>query len=393
MKLLVISLDALDSNDLTILSKLPNFKNLLKKGTLVKDVQTMFVSNTYPIHTSMISGKYPKNHQLYDNCFFEKDTNNPQWRWEFDNIKSETVVSQALKKQLKIANIFWPVMCKAPLKYNLPEIIARDHQSQVMEILKNGSGFFIIKEFIRHFKQFKGINQPTLDDFSTEIACDILKESKCDLVLLHLTDTDTHKHDHGHDNKKVIESIGRMDKRLGKLTSCANDQYQILIVSDHSQISVDTNIDLNDHFANHPLKEKFWFYQTGGCALVLEKEEFTSSERKNLINDLKKDKYIKRLLNEEEMDLSGFNTTSTIGLVPNNKIAFSADGHQHHGIHGLPLDEFPYKPFYFVIGQNVKENQELKGGKIFDVCPLICQLLDIPTWDMDAKINNNIFIK
>ena len=61
---IVISFDAVSKEDLDFLSKLPNFSKLIKEGALIKNVESIYPSLTYPAHATIVTGKYPKNHGI-----------------------------------------------------------------------------------------------------------------------------------------------------------------------------------------------------------------------------------------------------------------------------------------------------------------------------------------
>jgi hypothetical protein len=377
MKLLVISLDALSNEDLSLLQTMPNFKTLADKGTLVTNVNSTYVSNTYPIHTSMITGVHPKQHGIYDNCYFEQ-TINPHWRWYYSLIKHQNIVGTASKAR-SVATIFWPVMCQAPSKYNIPEIIARDGENQIIQVLRNSTKLFALMNFLRFGQDVKGASQPALDNFSIKTTLRLLTHQKPDLVLLHLTDTDTQKHDYGIHSQQVMESLQRMDDRLGQLSSIAKD-YQILVVSDHAQLDAQ-NVDLNQLLPGYG-----WWYQTSGSAILLTQQPLTDQLQQELMSKIEQQPSILRLLTVSEMELAGFNTVSQLGLAAKSGYAFNFPGNEHLGNHGYPTDYNNYQPFYLVVSPKVNVGKVLSGGTIFDVCPLMCELLNLTPWPMDGKL-------
>jgi len=384
MKLLVISLDALSCADLDYLRTLPNMSQLIKAGTLVRDVKSTFVSNTYPIHTSMITGVHPYQHGIVDNCYFEPNLTNPHWRWHYQLIKHQNIVGEAKRHGLSVATIFWPVMCKAPSNYNIPEIIARDGENQILMVLKNSTKWFALTNFLRYGQDVKGAAQPELDNFSIKATLRLLTHQQPDLVLLHLTDTDTQKHEYGITSLEVKASLDRMDQRLGQLYQASKDQYQILVVSDHAQLDA-VNLDLNNIMPDYG-----WWYQTSGCAILLPRPGITPDQLNELTNKLNKTIGVARILSPSEMHDSGFDQHSPLGVAAQVGYAFNFPGNEHQGNHGYPSDYFNYRPFYLAVSPKITAGEELQGGTIFDVCPLMCKLLDLPQWEMDGKLHPHI---
>ena len=68
---IVISFDAVSEEDLEFLSKQPNFSKLIKNGALIKNVESVYPSLTYPAHATIVTGKYPKNHGVINNTVLD----------------------------------------------------------------------------------------------------------------------------------------------------------------------------------------------------------------------------------------------------------------------------------------------------------------------------------
>ena len=69
-RMLVISLDAMISEDLEYMKTLPNLGPIVNNGSIVKNSQTVYPSLTYTAHASMISGTYPDKHGVVNNEIF-----------------------------------------------------------------------------------------------------------------------------------------------------------------------------------------------------------------------------------------------------------------------------------------------------------------------------------
>ncbi|MDD5603833.1 MAG: alkaline phosphatase family protein, partial [Eubacteriales bacterium] len=124
-RLLLISLDAVTSGDLDILASLPNFSEIRRRGTLVKDVASVFISNTYPAHASVITGLHPTGHGLVENVVSTPPRggrNEPPWRYKRKYIKAETLYDRATHHGMKVCSILYPSTGNANIRYNLPEI-------------------------------------------------------------------------------------------------------------------------------------------------------------------------------------------------------------------------------------------------------------------------------
>jgi len=70
--LVVISIDGLKAADFDIISNLPTFSQCIQKGSVVRNVKSIYPSLTYPAHTTIVTGKYPKNHGVVNNKLLEQ---------------------------------------------------------------------------------------------------------------------------------------------------------------------------------------------------------------------------------------------------------------------------------------------------------------------------------
>lgn len=102
-RLLVISLDALGAEDVPVFEKLPNFGRILKNGAACFNVSSVYPSITYPAHTSIVTGCYPKKHGIVNNTRFQFRRESPDWFWQRKYVKTTTVYDEVLKAGGKVA--------------------------------------------------------------------------------------------------------------------------------------------------------------------------------------------------------------------------------------------------------------------------------------------------
>ena len=75
--LIVISFDAVSSDDIDKLEKLDNFKYLMDNGSVIKNVESVYPTLTYPAHATIMTGMYPKNHGIINNTLNKFSDINP----------------------------------------------------------------------------------------------------------------------------------------------------------------------------------------------------------------------------------------------------------------------------------------------------------------------------
>lgn len=252
--MVIISLDALKADDLNILLKLPNFSKLIKKSAVVKRVKTIYPSLTYPTHTTIVTGNYPKTHGITSNKLLQPFSDKADWHWYRKYIKCTTLYDEAKKNNLTVASIFWPVSAKSSIKYNMPEVFSnKEYISQELSSLLSGSVLYQLRMFKKYNHLKKGFREPELDDFGVSVAKDTLEKYKPNLLLLHLLDVDSHRHEYGTYSPEAINALNRHDDRLGKIIDSlkrANiyDNTDIIILGDHGFQDYEKVVCINNYF-------------------------------------------------------------------------------------------------------------------------------------------------
>lgn len=261
-RLLVISLDALGAEDVPVFEKLPAFARLLKGSASCFNVSSVYPSITYPAHTSIITGCYPKKHGIVNNTRFQFRRESPDWFWQRKYVKTTTLYDEVLKAGGKVASFLWPVTAKSRITWNMPEIFAnRPWGNQICTSLANGTALFqaSMQQKFGHIRN--GRQQPALDDFVTECVKYTLKKHRPDLTLVHLTDVDTQRHLHGTTSAEAMEAIKRHDRRLGEIFEVLDENYMtentnIIVLGDHYQRDTQMAVHVN-----------YWLLQKGWITL------------------------------------------------------------------------------------------------------------------------------
>ena len=237
--MIVISLDAVGTEDLPYLKTLPNFSRFWRDAAVCEQVRSVYPSLTYPAHTSIITGKYPSGHGIVNNLRIQPEREKPDWFWQRKFIQGETLYDLVGKEGGRTAALLWPVTGGAKIRWNLPEVLPnRPWQNQVMVSCINGSPLYEL-DLQRRFGHLRnGVRQPDLDNFVQASLLYTLKTRRPDLTLVHFTDADTNRHLYGVRSREAKEALRRHDRRLGEIfrlleemgwSGCAN----VAVLGDH----------------------------------------------------------------------------------------------------------------------------------------------------------------
>lgn len=384
-KLLVISYDAVGDKEFNRLMGYPNFAALAKKSAVVHKVKSIFISNTYPVHTSVVTGKHPCDHGLINNTDVYP-THHPRWWYDASRIKAQTLWDAAYEKGLTTAAVLWPVTGKAKkIKWNVPESMAQPGESQIVTNFKNGSKLLQLQLFLRHRHLMDGIKQPALDAFTTASMVDILKEKQPDLALVHLTAFDSLCHENGLDSPVLADAFQALDNNLGALLKAAGEERNVIVFSDHAQLPAEKPI-----FPNAMLAERFGllkkteegyegsscYFECCGGSAFFQNNSVSESDVVKIKTMLEDVEGFNRYLTNEELRVSG-RLDAAFGFCAKPGYGIHNFPSYEQGNHGFPLDYEDYDVFYMGSGPNFCEGTVLEGGSLLDIAPLASEILGL----------------
>ncbi|MFQ7298496.1 MAG: ectonucleotide pyrophosphatase/phosphodiesterase [Clostridium sp.] len=422
---IVISFDAVSEEDLEFLSKQPNFSKLIKNGALIKNVESVYPSLTYPAHVTIVTGKYPKNHGVINNTVLDFKNDNPDWYWYRKYIKGDTIFDLAEKSGMKTCSILWPVTARSKITYNMPEIFCtKRYDNQILKSALAGSKIYQVNMNKRFGYLRQGMEEPYLDNFATEVAKKTIRELKPNLILLHLIDSDSQKHKYGIENKEVIESLKRHDERLGEIIESLKlagiyEDSTIIALGEHSQINVNNVIKLNSILMKNDLinvnGNKIKSYKAiakscdGSSYIYLKNKNDVETRKKvrDILNELK-NKYsnvIEEVYNNEEIKNLGADINASFMIEAKRGYYFIDDflgeaievidesskiKHKLRASHGYLPSRDNYKTFFIAYGKTIKKGVVLEKGKLINHGPTIAKILDIDLRDCDGIVEERI---
>lgn len=251
-KLLVFCLDALCTSDIEHMLTLEHFKDLIDRGSLVKHVEPVYPSLTYPCHCSIITGVTVDKHQVLHNEKVEVENKNATWYNQRSDIKVDTIFDYAKKVGLSCGAISWPVMGKADIDYNMPMIVpisySGDNPKQFLE--NNATANLLDHYFDKHAHHLIGKNR-SLDLFTMDLALDLLdNKEQPDIFFIKMCDLDTEKHIHGVYSDEAKAQLNKHNDELGEIIKRLKengtyDSTNIMIVGDHGQSDIEANLNMN----------------------------------------------------------------------------------------------------------------------------------------------------
>lgn len=417
--MVVLSLDAVGSRDLEYMRRLPYFRIFLERAAGCENVKSVYPSLTYPAHTSIVTGKYPKNHGIVNNFPVQPERNPSDWFWQRKYVKGTTLYDEAAARGMKVAALLWPVMGKAKIACNLPEVLPnRFWQNQIMVSILNGTPLYELK-LQKHFGHIRdGVLQPQLDDFVHHSMLYTLLKEKPDLLLVHMTDVDTNRHQYGAESLEASEALRRHDKRLGDLMEALKilgweNETNLVILGDHYQRDVKCAV-----CPNHILLRKGYLTVRGkrvtgwralardcdGSCYIYVKNREDEPEVRRILEEMKEKKNsgIETIFTGEEAAAMGADPECTFMLEASDGFYFQngwatyrikagpggymKNPHIQAATHGYLPEKQGYGTIFFAAGPDFSEGSRIETMSLVDEGPTLAKVLGVELKDADGRI-------
>lgn len=404
--------------------KMPHLRSLMKQGVVAKAMKSVFPTATWAIHSSIVTGTYPRKHGILGNWVMNRSTKNvgeyfgdSTWSKE-DVLKRDTIYDAAKRLGWTTASVCWPVTREAKsIDYNIPEFYDQDlfetyATSTLWKELKE-AGLPVEKYGSWSKDHARGQMQ---DWMTTEIAKYLLRKHKPNLMLLHYLLPDSYQHDYGTRSPEVFWSLEYIDERIGEIVSTLKEEgiweeTAIFIVSDHGFVDTTKTV-----FPNVLFKQKGWFdpnqldqskvaaVSNGGSGFVYIFEEdpgMKAKLKKQVKEALLEIEGVNRLFELEEFELLGMPIE---GEMEDQRpdFAFEAEkdtyihfdhqgenvftqGTKFQGMHGYLPDHEELKCIFVAAGKTIPSGNQIPEIKVVDLAPTLLSMMggDIP--DLDGQ--------
>ena len=384
--MLIISFDAVGDDEFERLMEFPAFSAFSRQAAVYRGVPTLFVSNTYAIHTSVATGVLPNIHGVISNTE-HFPVRHPEWNSREALIRSKTLWQAAAEKGIKTAAVFWPVTAfSKTIRYNIPEVLARPGKNQIITSLKAGNKWLQTKMVLRHYKMYTGIHQPVLDNFATVCMADIIREFKPGLAMIHLTAYDSLCHEFGKRSDALKTALESLDKNLARLLDAEQDDSDVLIFTDHSQINIHTSLEPNEILVKKGLLrrgndayspgESGCFIECCGGSAFLHAGNLQPGRIAELRDSIEQSEGFDRFLTDREMFESGYENVA-FGFCAEPGYSYVPYKPGHKAEHGYPADTPDYRVFYMARGFGLEPGSVKQGGSLLDIAPLAARRLGL----------------
>ena len=203
--------------------RIPNLRRLMQEGSYAEGVVGVYPSVTYPSHTTLVTGRLPREHGIYSNLSSRQAGQHPgDWFWFASAIKTPTLWEEARRAGLKTAAASWPVTVGAAIDWNIPEYWdpARSEHLNLALLAKHSTPGLVAEAAWNLDPPAKGTPEDVL---RVRFAAYLLKKYRPNLTLVHLVDLDGAEHTYGPASPETIAAVERADGYVGELLAAVKE--------------------------------------------------------------------------------------------------------------------------------------------------------------------------
>lgn len=411
-KLIVLSADAMVTEDLALLETLPNFQKYLAGGCRINRVRSVYPTITYACHTTMASGVYPELHGISGNLEFHPGNLTPPWRWFSRAVKFPGSIFKSAKEAgYSTAAIYWPVTGNHPyIDYLIDEYWTQFPGDTIREAYRRSGSSEAVLDIIDRRKEGVILRRhPGCDQFIMDCAGDVIRQFQPDLLMIHPANVDDFRHRTGLFTPEVEEQVVLTDRWIGQLMAAAEEagvgeETNFVLTSDHGQIEIKRTLNLNVLLAdrgfltveNGELKDWRAYCLSGGTSGLVylrdPQDQGLYSAVYSALRDMAEEGIygISQVFTEPEIrekeHLGGefsfvvesdgytsfgdnWNRPAVIGYD-------QTDYRRGRATHGHLPDKGP-QPVFLAKGPDFRENVTLETGRLIDQAPTYAKLLGV----------------
>jgi len=384
--------------------KIPTLRNIMAGGTYADHVANSLPTNTYPNHTTLVTGVWPAVHGIYNNMKFDPLQQHPgEWYWYANEVRVPTIWQAASKAGLTTASVGWPVTNGAQgIDYLITEFAQSEDGAEIKSLQSDKP------VGLRDQLDPKGLLKDADGDVKkTAWSTAIIQQDKPNFMTVHLNDLDHMEHQTGvfsPDDLKTLEVLDSQVKTIIDAELAVDPKAVIVIVSDHGFMNVDKRVNLGILFVRAglvPARPKGgkipgdapWdamAWDGGGTdAIMLHDPNNKQVLQKvsDLLQDAAKnpDYGIARILTHDEaVKMGGYPDASFVvewkpgfcsGKALSGDVVISAPG---KGQHGYVPDRPEVQSSFFMMGYGVAVHRDLGLIDMRQIPSTIAAILGVP---------------
>lgn len=405
-KLLLLSIDAMVTEDLPLLKTLPAFSEILREASVVQNILSVYPTLTHPAHVSIVTGCYPDRHGIITNDEFRPGQRFSPWLERAELVKAPMLPQVARAHGYTVASVFWPLTIGMDAEWVLGRDWVHEKSKSQQQTIADNSTPGLFDEVADSVRSCWGKEHyEEADTFCFLSAEYLLRTYRPDVTMIHVILMDHIRHAYGVFSPKLREGYAFLDRGLARLLAAMKDSgvYDdtvVCLTSDHGQMDVGRVTALNRFFVDQglirldgsgQLKDYDAYAHAASLVSFIYVRE-SGSVKKEQVRSLllahREQLGIGRLFTREETNRLRLDGPYTFLAETDGKTAFSprwdtevttdvdpADWRTNRAGHG----HLPWKgprPMFIVRNPFSQRRCTLESGRLVDEAPTMARLLD-----------------
>ncbi|WP_158972755.1 ectonucleotide pyrophosphatase/phosphodiesterase [Paraglaciecola sp. L3A3] len=345
-----------------------------KQGASLKSLRPSFPTTTFPNHLSIATGRYPMNHGIVSNKFY-----NPELKRSYSIRDAESVADSefyhslpiwglAEKQGVKTAPYFWPGSASHIQGVKPSYNIEYEHKASHETRIKTVEDWFKLPEEVRPH-----------------------------LVTLYFHDVDGAGHGHGPNSDKVQKAIEKVDHSIEKLVNNLEKlklPINIIITSDHGMAElkpekIETILKTTEQ---EKLFADFMIQGNGYLVSFRKRKDIDATASVALLNSAASHfKCYTPSTTPKELHYRNNPSIGDIVCLADRGWSISAKVPRvSKGSHGWSqYDGMDMHGIFYALGPNFKENLQIETQENVNIYPLIANILGLKIeHEIDGKLEN-----
>lgn len=255
-KLLVVSVDAMHTDDIPFARTLPAFSRIIGEAA-VAEIDGIYPSLTYPNHTAQITGCPPARSGVFNNLQFQPGRGKgTEWFLDARHIRVPTLFEAAHRAGLTTAAVQWPVTAGDRfVDYLVPAIAGPQVFDGLRDQYRRTTNEVSLHRYVLPHLDLVDTSgpKPNYFPFLRHVSEQILRHERPDLMFTHSVELDATRHAHGAYGEHVRDALRTVDASLAAYLRVLEDtgdldRTDIVLVSDHGHVDTEQHTNLNTIF-------------------------------------------------------------------------------------------------------------------------------------------------
>jgi len=384
---------------------MPILADLARAGVAAEFVESVVPAATYPVHTSLVTGRPPNDHGVpADRKLGDRGVRRARYS-HASYVGGATLWQSAIDARIGVAALDWPATQGAAIPLLLPDVLPVRRGERWSDLLAETTTPWLLELARSQPEELAASGRPgaARDALLVDLVCKVVaSQPPPGLILLRLSQTEPVLIAQGPYSEQAREAFARVDADLGHLLDCLEEagslpSAAIAVVGDRAVLPVHTAVRPNFVLAEAGLLSleargavESWsavVRSNGGSAFVYAREDRSAVGARSALELEAERSGAYRIVTADEMIRRDADSEAWFGLEARPGFVFDDSAHgpllrpaTRRGAGGYLEIRPQLGPGFVIYGRGVRRNLQIPEIDQLDIAPTIAKLrgLELP---------------